>query len=575
MLARPVTTCLGWLLALAAVLLATPASARPGEVTYASTCHAASGAEVTVAAMAAGSARWNCSARGWDNTRPVAWLRFDARQWRPGELPMGFVSHITRFSRIAVSAVDADGTIRTSSLAESAVEPLETGPLFTVPLPSLRSDTRAVIVRIDRPHNLTVLTEARLAPQPHLAGWPASAVALLAIIAGMLIIPLVYDISFYSVLRERFLLLHTLMVVSMIGYLLFSGGLALAFVSLPIGGVAAAGPIFFAGGAAASAFFLLDFLERDAIPPRLRWLLRASAWWSALVPGTLALQLDAFQPFDNLGYFAGFAPVLAVFVATLAVALARRSQAARLVAIAWIPMLLCSAERMLRGSGLYTAPSSLDRLMFVAFALEVFTVWLAVSKRFMQMKLDRDKARLEARVLGELSERDPLTGLMNRRAMQTRFAQLHAAGYETVAVLDLDRFKTINDRFGHGVGDDVLRACAKGLSDVPGVLAIRMGGEEFMLLLRGLDGLDKAEQIRRSLPRHIAAAVEGLGERVTASMGAVQIPRSVMPEARFDEIYERADKLLYEAKAAGRDRTMSERLKAFVPRRVERRKAAA
>ena len=175
--------------------------------------------------------------------------------------------------------------------------------------------------------------------------------------------------------------------------------------------------------------------------------------------------------------------------------------------------------------------------------------------------------------LGELSERDPLTGLMNRRVIERRFRTLHRDGYETLALLDLDRFKEVNDRFGHALGDDVLRACAGAMRGLSDVLAIRMGGEEFLLLLRGRDALARAEQIRQSLPARIAREVPGLDRVVTASMGAVQMPRSIAAEAGFTEIYDRADKLLYEAKAAGRNRAMSEKLSLF--RRPRAAQAAA
>jgi diguanylate cyclase (GGDEF)-like protein len=565
-----------WLLMLLpSALPVTSAEARPSASTYAPVCHAATEADVSLATMAADLRRWHCGPDGWDGTKAAAWLRFDAAAWRGRDLPTGFLSHITRLSGIAVAAVDADGTMRTRHFAPAEVEPLQTGPLFTVPLPELRDTTSAVIVRIDRPHNLTVLTEAQLARRPHLAGWPASAIALLAVIAGMLVIPLVYDVSFYAVLRERFLLLHALMIVSMLGYLLFSGGLALAFVSLPITAVAITGPLFFAIGAAASAFFLLDFLEADAVPPRLRRLLQGSAWWSMLVPGTLSLQLDISQPFDNLGYFYTFVPVLLVFAAVLATALVRGSRAARLIAIAWVPLLLCGADRILRGTGVYTGPNSLDRLMFVAFALEVFTVWLAVSQRFMLMKRDRDRAWLEARSLERLSERDPLTGLLNRRALEDRFALLRAEGFTTLAVIDLDHFKRVNDTRGHSVGDRVLKVVARVLAQDADTLAFRLGGEDFLLLLRGRDAMRRAENRRRAISTRIAEEVEGLDGLVTASMGLVEVPASVMPNAGLAELYDRADRLLYEAKQAGRNRTMNERLKAFSPRRTERRKSAA
>lgn len=574
---RPCKSLPLWLVAVLTLFAAAPAAANSAgdsaAPAYGAVCHAVTEANVTVASMAADRRIWNCRGDGWDNERPAVWLRFDPAGWQGAQLPTAFVSHITRFQRISLSAVDADGTIRTRAYAAHDAELLNSGPHFMVSLPELREDTREVIVRLDRPHNVLVLTQARLTARPNLSGWNETAAVLLALIAGMLVIPLVFDIGFYSVLRERFLLLHAAMVGAMLVYLMSSGGLILFFVLPPIDLVAVAGPLGFAVGALASAYFLLEFLEQDALPAFLQRLLPAAGWWSLLIPGTLSLQLDLTQPFDNSGYFYGFVPPLVVFVATFAAALARGSRAVRLVAIAWFPILLCGADQILRGTGVYNGPPWLDQLMFVAFALEVVMIWMAVMQRFVALKQERDGARLEALALGELSERDPLTGLMNRRVIERRFRTLHRDGYETLALLDLDRFKDVNDRFGHRLGDDVLRACAGALRDLPDVLAIRMGGEEFLLLMRGRDALARAERIRQSLPRRIARDVPGLDRVVTASMGAVQMPRSIAPEAGFTDIYDRADKLLYEAKAAGRNRTMTERLSLF--RRPGSAKAAA
>ena len=74
----------------------------------------------------------------------------------------------------------------------------------------------------------------------------------------------------------------------------------------------------------------------------------------------------------------------------------RLGRAVRLITIAWVPILLCCAERILRGTGVYTGPLWLDRLMFLAFALEVLMVWMAVMQRFVALKQERDMARLEA-----------------------------------------------------------------------------------------------------------------------------------------------------------------------------------
>src|SRR5690606_12685904 len=121
-----------------------------------------------------------------------------------------------------------------------------------------------------------------------------------------------------------------------------------------------------------------------------------------------------------------------------------------------------------------------------------FALSIAYERTVLGLRREHDRVEAEARKLGQLAERDALTGLMNRRAIERRFAGLRRTGFNTIAVLDLDHFKAINDIHGHGKGDEVLRAVARALAPDSECLAVRMGGEEFMLLLRGRDGLRRA-----------------------------------------------------------------------------------
>jgi diguanylate cyclase (GGDEF)-like protein len=179
-------------------------------------------------------------------------------------------------------------------------------------------------------------------------------------------------------------------------------------------------------------------------------------------------------------------------------------------------------------------------------------------------------ARPLARKLGELSEqaeRDPLTGLANRRLLDARLEEEldRARRYRThlaFVLIDLDDFKQVNDRFGHQAGDDVLRAFAKVLaSSVRELdLAGRLGGEEFALVLPGtpVEGACLvAENIRRA-----AAAIELEGPageeiRVTASFGAAAFPicRTV------DDLIERADLCVYKAKRQGKNQVVADTAK--------------
>ena len=284
----------------------------------------------------------------------------------------------------------------------------------------------------------------------------------------------------------------------------------------------------------------------------------ARSAWALLASGLHAFFPFALRSVQSALYYWAYIPVLVVYVWMLVDALGRGSVAARYQTIGWAPMMGVGIIRLV--SGLLPSVPSADAMpmFYIGCAVEVMATTLGVAERFMALKEQRDRARLEAKVFGELSERDPLTGLMNRRAVQSRFEQLHAAGYETVAVLDLDRFKAINDRFGHNIGDDVLRACAKALKNHSGVLAIRLGGEEFVIIMPDTD-LERAYQIGERLRACVAAdefAIDRVKSvRVTASVGIATLES---PQDTPESMFKRADNALYTAKRRGRNRVVSD-----------------
>ncbi|MDP1902284.1 MAG: GGDEF domain-containing protein [Rubrivivax sp.] len=150
---------------------------------------------------------------------------------------------------------------------------------------------------------------------------------------------------------------------------------------------------------------------------------------------------------------------------------------------------------------------------------------------------------------------DPLTGAYNRRHLQRQLAEVRPAspeGHATDALLaiDIDHFKTVNDRFGHDVGDEVLKSLvlAVGARTRPGDLLFRTGGEEFALLLRRVTP-QAALQVAEALRLQLAQAELLPGQPVTVSIGVSTRGRGQGGEAWF----KCADMALYEAKRAGRD----------------------
>jgi diguanylate cyclase len=164
--------------------------------------------------------------------------------------------------------------------------------------------------------------------------------------------------------------------------------------------------------------------------------------------------------------------------------------------------------------------------------------------------------------LVELSSRDALTGLANRRAFELAVARevdrvARSGEPALLLTLDIDHFKKVNDTHGHGAGDQVIRAVASALVDCvrPMDLVARVGGEEFAIILPNCAttfGQTVAERLRRRV-EHMPVALGPSGQQisVTISIGGAFAPQWVRSTPALWQ--ERADQQLYLAKAQGRN----------------------
>jgi diguanylate cyclase (GGDEF)-like protein len=170
-----------------------------------------------------------------------------------------------------------------------------------------------------------------------------------------------------------------------------------------------------------------------------------------------------------------------------------------------------------------------------------------------------------ANELYESATRDPLTRALNRRSFEERllaevsYAVRHKEKLVAL-LLDIDRFKSINDTHGHAAGDEVLRGVAQAIAATHRTEDVfaRYGGEEFVLLGRGLklaNGIKLAERIRSLIERtDFSAAAPGMP--VTVSIGVAEL-KETPDDADGSELLMLADRRLYAAKAAGRNRVVA------------------
>lgn len=186
---------------------------------------------------------------------------------------------------------------------------------------------------------------------------------------------------------------------------------------------------------------------------------------------------------------------------------------------------------------------------------------LLLEERSLTRKL-REETEINDRLFQELkrrSTRDHLTGLANRGAFEEHLRRHHALAQRherplSLILLDLDRFKQINDRFGHPVGDDVLREVAHVLrdtargEDLPG----RLGGDELGVILPETTNDGAVAIATRILDVLHGKTVQSdrSDDPIRASLGVA----TLRPDESVDQIWERTDRALYRAKTDGRDR---------------------
>jgi diguanylate cyclase (GGDEF)-like protein len=216
---------------------------------------------------------------------------------------------------------------------------------------------------------------------------------------------------------------------------------------------------------------------------------------------------------------------------------------------------------------MFTASTLLSRVRFAALDLWVLQCLMLVAavislalvaralglrKHDLAMRFSLEQAQ---RDLTELLNRDHLTGAWNRRHIERDFDRTvshhHAAGLESYfGLFDIDRFKSINDTFGHGSGDAVLRAVQDAFAHLSGSgeYLARLGGDEFALLMCGPDVPARIRQALDAIVTKLEVPLPG-GVVPTVSLGLVALP--VQDGLSFDQAYKLADELLYEAKHEG------------------------
>ncbi|AHK80109.1 diguanylate cyclase [Ectothiorhodospira haloalkaliphila] len=377
---------------------------------------------------------------------------------------------------------------------------------------------------------------------------------------GIILALAVYNLFLLFSLRDASYAWYIAFILSTAGYFLFQRGVHLEF--FPEWGSQTTQLLMFLCVALLSTF-ALQFTRRFLL------MRRRDPDWDRWLRAALPLPLAGILLHVWLGTAGSvlFFSLVALAVIVLVVGASLRAyhlhdfRPALYLLLAWAAMFVGALLFVLGALGILPNNLITYYAVQVGSALETMLLSLALADRIRELQSEREILVRRGDQLERSTLLDDLTGLYNRRHLDRCFPDLVARAHSlgsplSVAVIDADNFKQVNDVHGHAVGDQVLIRMGQVMADSVrrGDMVCRYGGEEFVVLMPGADEA-MAGEIAERLRRAVASQPQPLGEtsiRQTVSIGLA----TLQAEESADSLFLRADKALYEAKSGGKDRVV-------------------
>ncbi|WP_231568172.1 GGDEF domain-containing protein [Novosphingobium malaysiense] len=492
--------------------------------------------------------------------RGSLWLRADIDELPVDPRNLVLLVHNSRFDRLQVSFTYGDGrVVRQAVKGGTFAAHWRTGGQIAFEAPMRDVPLQFVTMRFDRLASINLL-RMRLIDRDE-ANVQATALSIsVAAALTLLLIGALYNSTLAFSLRRQFPVWQAAWAICMLAWGTIWSQLHLFLLPGMAGAVSAQACTALACLAVTlAAFSAVTALDAHILPRSVR---RTTLGLAAAV-GLFGLPLTFMRqgPIDTMAAVLGILILGVLFGVAFCLAWAWRkgSAEARTFAGAWsLPMLALGSVQFVDTNAIFWGGGS---QLMVLFAAAWQTLWLAAaaSRTHAQLRIEHDRARRAEAQAHELARRDPLTGLRNRRGFVEAVApmfELARSGASPLALLllDIDKFKRINDTYGHDTGDMVLATVARRISRWEGPMCkvARLGGEEFALMVGGMDSFSLA-RFAQSVRQEIAACdhteVIDCGT-VTVSIGVAEAG----PASDFRELYRHADEALYCAKHEGRDR---------------------
>ena len=444
----------------------------------------------------------------------------------------------------------ADGTIASATLDERGVSRhLQLGAIVEQDLPARPAPLVRLLWRVERSANVrAVLRDVRVASPEQSVRSNLLMGSLYAAFGGLCVALLCHNLALWGALRHRFQLAYCAMVLGLLLYAVSSSG-ALAWIWPDIANTARLRINYLTLGlsAVAAVSFARTFFEPRVFAGSVARIVAAAQ--AVMLAATFAFALFApwnVWAFDRLYSFA-FLAQMAVVAPILWRAWATRSNYLWVFALAWAAPIALACVRVASALSFVRWSFWVDNSTILSMTVEALLSSLAIAYRMRLLSIERDEARDGETAARLLADTDPLTGLLNRRAFLHQ--TIGREGEQVLMIADLDHFKRVNDTIGHDGGDEVLRVFARTLRQaVPAdALVARIGGEEFAVVVPAGSPVEPEDVLARlragRMPYDVA---------VTASIGTCTGP--LLREMDWKALYACADRALFDAKTAGRDR---------------------
>ncbi|MDJ0920404.1 MAG: diguanylate cyclase [Henriciella sp.] len=386
-----------------------------------------------------------------------------------------------------------------------------------------------------------------------------------AVFSAMLLAPFVLHLVFWFLLRIRFIMFHLIGIAAMLVTQILWGGIIFDIIpamTIELRSILAHMSI-------AILTCMACLLIRDLCEPdKLGRFAHKALLWAGITPLVLTSAVLLISPglpvYGSLIFHFGILIAVVACVGSLILAAFRKSWIARALLLGTSGFVMIAIMRILNSTGLFVGLPTFDFEFYAAAFIDSIIMSVVVVHRALLLRKERDVAMTENALLFKTSRTDVLTGLLNRRALHEAFTELTEQPERrrkiwSLVAFDIDHFKSINDEYGHDVGDLCLqqfsailkRKCRSGDS------CARFGGEEFIVLVATdsrSEVLNFAERIRTATENETFGDADRIVSAMTVSIGISYIPRS--GPVSFEEVYKKADQALYRAKSDGRNRVM-------------------